>query len=180
MAMAVHNNAQNATTKQVPNMVLMGFSPTLTPFMNNLSGVPAVDERTKQMTQAHDKAIDIINRLTSIPSVTFVTGDRVWLEGKNLPISTGSSKLCPKQYGPFKISRVISLVAYQLDLPAQWRIHLVFHASLLLPYKETEQHGPNFIRPPPDIIEGEEQYEVEAICDHRYQGRAQRLQFLLK
>ena len=112
--------------------------------------------------------------------MSFAIGERIWLEGKNLPISTGSSKLCPKRYRPFKISRVISPVAYQLELPSQWKIHPVFHASLLLPYKETEQHGPNFIRPPPDVIEGEEHYEVEAIRDHRYQGRKQQLQFLLK
>ena len=112
--------------------------------------------------------------------MSFAIGEHVWLEGKNLPISTGSSKLRPKRYGPFKISRVISLVAYQLELPSQWKIHPIFHASLLLPYKETEQHGPNFIRPPPDVIGGEEQYEVEAIRDHRYQGRKQQLQFLLK
>ena len=43
-----------------------------------------------------------------------------------------------------------------------------------------EQHGPNFIRPPPDVIGGEEQYEVEAIRDHHYQGRKWQLQFLLK
>ena len=71
-------------------------------------------------------------------------------------------------------------MVYQLELPNQWKIHPVFHVSLLLPYKEMEQHGSNFIHPPPDIIEGEEQYEVKAIHDHHYQGRAQQLQFLLK
>ena len=62
-------------------------------------------------------------------------------------------------------------MVYQLELPNQWQIHPIFHALLLLPYKEMEQHGPNFIRPPPDIIGGEEQYEVKAICDHHYQGK---------
>ena len=28
-------------------------------------------------------------------------------------------------------------------------------------YKETDQHGPNFIEPPPDILEGEPEWEVE-------------------
>jgi len=32
-----------------------------------------------------------------------------------------------------------------------------------MPYKETDQHGPNFIEPPPDILEGEEEWEVEKI-----------------
>ena len=61
MATAVHNNVQNTTTKQVPNTVLMGFSPVLTLFMAQASGVPAVDDRIGQMTQARKIAIDIIN-----------------------------------------------------------------------------------------------------------------------
>ena len=39
----------------------------------------------------------------------------------------------------------------------------VFHASLLTPYRETDQHGPNFLEPLPDIIEGEPEWEVERI-----------------
>jgi len=54
-------------------------------------------------------------------------------------------------------------VAYQLTLPLSWGIHNVFHASLLLPYKETTAHGPNFERPPPDLIEDVEEYEVETL-----------------
>ena len=145
MATAVHNNAQNTTTQQTPNTVLMGFTPTLAPSSNQKFGVPAADDRIMKMVQARKTAIDIINQPTPIPQASFAIGERVWLEGKNLPIAMGSSKLRPKRYGPFKISRVISPVAYQLELPSQWKIHPVFHASLLLPYKETEQHGPNFI-----------------------------------
>jgi hypothetical protein len=61
-----------------------------------------------------------------------------------------------------------------------WTIHDVFHASLLRPYKETEQKGANYTRPPPDLVQGEAEYEVEAIINHRYQGRNRALQYLLK
>jgi len=89
-------------------------------------------------------------------------------------------KLAPRRQGPFRISKVVSPVAYQLALPLSWGIHNVFHASLLLPYKETAAHGPNFTRPPPDLIEGEEEYEVEAIINHRHHGRRHQLQYLIK
>jgi len=71
-------------------------------------------------------------------------------------------------------------VAYQLVLPLSWGIHNVFHASLLLPYKETTAHGPNFERPPPDLVEDVEEYEVEAIVNHRLYRRQRHLQYLIK
>jgi hypothetical protein len=60
---------------------------------------------------------------------------------------------------------------YRVELPRQWKIHNVFHADLITPYKETELHGPNFTRPPPDLINGEEEYEVEKILDMKQKGR---------
>jgi hypothetical protein len=42
----------------------------------------------------------------------------------------------------------------------------MFHALTLTPYVETKEHGENYSRPPLDLIEGEEQYEVEAIRSH--------------
>jgi len=89
--------------------------------------------------------------------------DQVWLEGTNLKLPYEMAKLSPKQYGPFRVATKISNTSYQLDLPPTWKIHPVFHATLLTPYKETETHGPNFLEPPPDIIEGEPEWEVEKI-----------------
>ena len=44
------------------------------------------------------------------------------------------------------------------------KIHPVFHNSLLKPYHETQAHGPNFERPPPEIVEGEEgHYKIDKI-----------------
>ena len=40
-----------------------------------------------------------------------------------------------------------------------------FHASLLSPYHEMAEHGANYTEPPPDIIEGQEEYKVEEILD---------------
>jgi len=43
----------------------------------------------------------------------------------------------------------------------------VFHGRLLTPYRETDVHGKSFPEPPPDLIDGEEEYKVESIRDHR-------------
>jgi len=65
------------------------------------------------------------------------------------------------------VATQVSKVAYQLRLPLTWKIHNVFHASLLTPYKETDQHRPNFIKPPPEIVEEEEEWEIEKILKER-------------
>ena len=58
------------------------------------------------------------------------------------------------------------------------KIHDVFHTCLLSPYKETDAHGPNETRPPPDLIDGHEEYKVEALLAHPKVGR--QLQYLVK
>jgi len=110
----------------------------------------------------------------------FRENDQVWLESKHLALPHQSKKLAPKRMGPFCIIRIISPVAFQLELPLSWGIHNVFHASLLTKYQETTAHGPNFSHPPPDLIEGEEEFEVEAVINHRLHGRRHQLQYLVK
>jgi hypothetical protein len=56
----------------------------------------------------------------------------------------------------------------------------VFHVDLLTPYRETEFHGVNYDKPPPDLINGEEEYEVERIVASRRFGRGCKLQYLIK
>ena len=104
----------------------------------------------------------------------------VWLEGVNLRTLYPTSKLAPKRYGPFPIKRVLSPVTYELELPPQWKIHPVFHANLLTPYKETALHGTNYARPPPDLIAGEAEYEVEQILDARQRGRGRKVHYYVK
>jgi len=93
----------------------------------------------------------------------FKIGHKVWLKGTNIKQPYDSKKLSPRRYGPFKVVTKISHIAYKLRLPETWGIHNVFHASLLMPYKETKEHGENFIEPPPETIEGEEEWEIEQI-----------------
>jgi hypothetical protein len=87
-------------------------------------------------------------------------------------------KLALRRYGPFKVATKISDVAYRLELPDTWKIHDVSHASLLMPYKETEKHGPNFLEPPLELIEGEPEWEVKQIL--RDQTYWHKKQFLIQ
>ena len=48
-----------------------------------------------------------------------------------------------------------------------------------MPYKETDQHGPNFIEPPSDILEGEPKWEVKRILKERSFGCWKKKQYLV-
>jgi hypothetical protein len=58
-------------------------------------------------------------------------------------------------------------VAYKLKMNPGWRVHPVFHVSLLEPYREDGR-----VQPPPHPIEmeGTIEYEVESILEHRFWG----------
>jgi Chromo (CHRromatin Organisation MOdifier) domain len=87
-------------------------------------------------------------------------------------------KMAPKREGPFEIEEVLGPVTYRLKLPITWKVHNVFHAVPLKPYIKTEVHGENFSRPIPDILDGEEVYNMEKILKH--QRRGQSYQYLIK
>ena len=98
-------------------------------------------------------------------------GDKVWLEGQNITTDRPSKKLDDKRYGPFEVLQKIGKAAYKLKLPRTWRsIWPVFNEIFLTPYKQPafeSQITPP--RPPPEIIDEEEEYEVEKIMDSKLQ-----------
>ena len=100
----------------------------------------------------------------------FKQGQKVWLDTRHMKTSY-HKKMAPKREGPFEIEEVMGPVTYRLKLPQEWKVHNVFHATLLKPYVETEIYGENYTRPPPDLLEEQEVYEVETIVKHRRRGR---------
>ncbi|KAG9490480.1 hypothetical protein GDO78_006034 [Eleutherodactylus coqui] len=67
-------------------------------------------------------------------SEPYRVGQEVYLSSKNLKLRVPSLKLAPRYVGPFVITRVVNPLAYELGLPATWRVHRVFHKSLLKPF----------------------------------------------
>src|SRR6266446_2462921 len=183
LATMVHNNRINTTTGLSPNQILFGYNPTLNSDRVLQTHNALVESRIQTMTKNRADAIQALNKVTNQkgpPPAQFHLQEKVWLDASHLKLPHQKAKLTPKRLGPFKITQEISPVAYQLELPPNWRIHDVFHASLLTPYHETAVHGPNFARPPPDLIDREEEYEVEQIVAHRQHGRSKQLQYLIK
>ena len=96
----------------------------------------------------------------------FSLKEKVWLDGRNLKLNY-HKKITTKREGPFEITEVLSPLNYRLRIPQGWKIHDVFHASLLTLYVETKIHGPNYSQPPPELIDNEEEWEVERITRHK-------------
>jgi hypothetical protein len=126
----------------------------------------------------------------------FAVGEKVWLSTKHLHIKHGGvNKLFPRFVGPFPVARRINAVAYELTLPDTMKIHPVFHVSLLRKFQARNPDGSEGVtvdpHPPPLVIDGEEEYEVECILQSRESSvrgskrkhgkhRAKRTEYLVK
>jgi hypothetical protein len=141
------------------------------------SRLSELEEARKEALAVHEKAQRTMREQISSKFRPWKVGDKVWLEGRNLRLRYPSKKLAPRRDGPFEIAQVISPVTFRLRLPPTWKIHDVFHASLLTSYKETMEHGPNYSNPPGDLIGGEEEFELDRILSHR--GTRGRRQYLV-
>ena len=56
---------------------------------------------------------------------------------------------------------------FKLKLLPIWKIHSMFYALLLTPYRETNAYSLNFKEPSPNLIKGQEEYKVKEILNKR-------------
>ena len=71
-------------------------------------------------------------------------------------------------------------MVYKLKLPETWRIHNVFHASLLTPQVITPEYGAPAEPPLPKLVDGESEFEVEAILQHKFVGQKKEIHYLVQ
>ena len=110
--------------------------------------------------------------------MTYHEGDLIWLEATNIASRRPSKKLDHRRLGPFVVQGKVGSSSYRLQLPDASTHHAVFNQDLLRPF----QPGtfPNQIAtppPPPDIVDGEEEWEVDSILDSQFSR--QQLQYLV-
>jgi hypothetical protein len=79
---------------------------------------------------AHELARTRITNQKQSKFIPFEKGQKVWLDTRNLKMSH-HKKITPKCEGPFEIDEALGPVTYRLKLPESWKIHNVFHATLL-------------------------------------------------
>jgi len=91
------------------------------------------------------------------PEPDIEIGDLVMLRAKNIKSKRRTRKYTPRLYGPVKDLQKKGHWAFKLHIPAHWRIHTVFHVSLVEPYKVSDR--PN--REPPLREHAEIQGNIE-------------------
>lgn len=202
------NNSVHASTGFTPYYMNSGQHPRLAIDLASAAGArvrnPASANRLAEWQQAIDRAKECLREAQERQAryanqqrreITFSVGDKVWLSTAHLNLVGADShlnrtnKLLGKYVGPYAIKKVVSPVAYELELPASMKIHPVFHVSKLKPYIDGQEDfplRPNPVpRPDPEVMpDGVEEWEVECVLDTRTRrvgrSRVPRTEFLVK
>ena len=172
-----YNNATQDSTGNTPFVLNHGRHP-LTPAKRQgrprIQGPGARSFRVRMHTLLED-AKDCLKRAQARQKAyadrsrrekEFAIGTKILLSTKHLQLKVpGAKKLWPRWIGPYEIIQRVGPVAYKLRLPDNLKIHDVFHVSLLAEYKADGTVQP----PPAQLIDGQEEYEIDRVLQHRDQ-----------
>jgi len=114
------------------------------------------------------------------PAPVFNPGDKVFLDASDIRTTRPSQKLSHQRLSPFVVEQQIGPMAYCLKLP-HWmkQLHPVFNVVKLTPAPDDPIPGCKLTdHPPPTIIDGEPEWEVEEIINSHWHWR--RFQYLVK
>lgn len=186
LAEFAYNAAEHASTKVSPFFAMYGFNPCGAD--DGTSPIPANNDRRlthadalahadrmKEITSFVRKEIVLSQELqkkhydahrAQAPPLT--VGQRVYVDARNIRVLRPSRKLGRKFIGPFPISEVIRRDVYRLKLPKHVRYHPVFHVQRLKPVVPSAIPGRIPDPPEPDVVDGAEEYEVEAVLNSRF------------
>ena len=177
-----YNNTPNESTGISPFFANKGYDPRLEihperdiaslrarDFAVNLEELHEV-LRT-QISAAQKRYSDSANSRRESPPI-FSPGDKVYVSADHIRTTRPTRKLSERFLGPFEVLTKVSNQSYSIRLSQDLRgVHPVFHVSQLEPYSENTI--PNRVQspPPPVEIDGELEWEVEAILDSKRDKR---------
>jgi hypothetical protein len=135
-----------------------------------------LEEAKAALTKAKEEYTQYYNRCRS-PAPVFQPGDKVYLDSSDIKTTRPSAKLAHRNLGPYKVLRCVGPSSYRLQLPPS--LHPVFPVIKLTPAPADPIPGWRTAPPPPPVlVDGYEEYEVERILDSRVRYR--HLEYLVK
>jgi hypothetical protein len=190
MAEFAYNNSVTTATGLSPLYANYGFHPTAA---NPAAANPRNPASTVYAHWMYSVLEDIIKALEATQerircyadlhrksSPAYQVGDMVMLNGKNIQTRRPSRKLDHKNHSPFQVERIVSPLAVKLTLPRKWKIHDVFHVSLV----ELFRTGTRATLEPAQVlreaedIENSAGYDVDEVMASAKRGR--RVLYLVK
>ncbi len=102
--------------------------------------------------------------------MNFEEGDEVWLNIKNFQLSEGlSHKFLGPYASPFKVLGKKNFDTYKLELPKIFKVHPIFHVSLLklVARDASRPDREHNSRPPPNLVHNEPEFEMEVVLKSR-------------
>jgi hypothetical protein len=163
----------------VKTLEMASRSPVVDEFFESMrSNLRFAQEQLKEAQDVQKAYADKKRR-----EVSFKVGDKVMLPtgyfAKDNNLTRPNAAMRQRYMGPYRVKTVLSPVVYELELPKGARVHPVVHVSKLNIYYDPDQVGRHKVEPPPpEIIDGEEEREVEEILDDRLWYRKK--QYLVK
>ena len=181
----VINSLPNRSTGYSPFYLTYGYHPVLPIEMlkgdesTNVKTLSKFLERTQKVwsiARAQMKKSIVIQQKyynQKHRDIQFAVGDVVLLSTQNLRLKGVPHKLQRKFCGPYKILDKIGTQAYRLKLPDTWKIHPVFHVSLLKKWNAS-----TVLQVPGDIeLADPDQsayFEVEKVLRWRWNSKTRR------
>ncbi|KAJ1590637.1 hypothetical protein NDA11_001400 [Ustilago hordei] len=174
----VYNNTVHNSIGVSPFFACYGWNPKAHPDIPQRLGVNDPgrfeylmdgEERCKylqeQIREAQRRSVNQYNRKHK--DIEFKVGDMVYINRRNWKTRRPTPKLDTRFAGPYPVQERVGRRAYRITLPANLRVHDVFHVSMLEPARTSSL--PQRAEQPtiPSLPDEDLDFEVEALIDKR-------------